>query len=62
RGDREFAHHLNIAFGSFSEVKYLLHFAQSIGYLASDAYARLEAGYDELGKRLWSFYHKVKGD
>jgi len=56
RGDKELAHFLNISFASLSEVKYLLHFSQSLDYLSAKDYAELEAGYDQLGKRLWTFY------
>ena len=60
RGDRELSRFLSIAFGSFSEVKYLLYFSNSIGYLPKEQYDVLAARYDELGKRLWAFYEKVR--
>ncbi|NOY44899.1 MAG: four helix bundle protein [Deltaproteobacteria bacterium] len=60
RGDRELSRFLSIAFGSFSEVKYLLYFSNSIGYLPAEQYEVLAARYDELGKRLWAFYEKVR--
>ena len=60
RGDRELARFLSIAFGSLSEVKYLLYFANSVGYLPAVQYEDLAGRYDDLGKRLWMFYEKVR--
>ena len=60
RGDKELAHFLNIGFASLSEVKYLLHFARSLDHLSEEDYRDLEASCDQVGKRLWSFYQKVK--
>jgi four helix bundle protein len=60
RGDKELLYFLNISFASLSEVKYLLYFAKSLQYLTEEDYTEIEAGCDELGKRLWSFYEKVK--
>ena len=60
RGDKELAHFLNISFASLAETKYLLYFAHSLKYISDDDYKDLEKGYDELGKRLWTFYQKVK--
>ena len=62
KGDRELAHFLNIAFASMSEVKYLLHFAGRLGYLSNNSLKEMEKRYDSLGKGLWTFYSKVKGN
>jgi four helix bundle protein len=60
KGDKEFAHFLNISFASLSEVKYLIYFSKNLGYLFDDDYLHIEKDLDELGKTLWSFYEKVK--
>jgi four helix bundle protein len=61
RGDREFAHFVNIALGSLAETKYLLHFARRLDYVSSEAFDALAAGCDRLGRQLWRFYENVSG-
>jgi four helix bundle protein len=60
KGDKEFAHFLNISFASLSEVKYLLHFSRNMSYLSDYEYEQVSKELDDLGKALWSFYAKVK--
>ncbi len=60
KGDKELSHFLSISFASLSEVKYLIHFATRFGYLSEKETDDLESSCDEVGKKLWSFYSKVK--
>ena len=60
RGDRELGRFVDIALGSLAEVKYLLHFSQDLGYLRDDNYRRLTEAADQLGRKLWKFYEKVR--
>jgi four helix bundle protein len=48
--------------GSLGETKYLLYFSNRLGYFEEDKYKELKKGYDTLGKLLWKFYEKVKGN
>ena len=52
RGDKEFAHFLNIADGSLEETKYHLLLAQDLGYINREEFAELEALCNEVGKML----------
>lgn len=60
KGDKELAHFLNISLGSLAETKYLLHFANRLAYLPTEAYATINTDYDQLGKKLWTFYQTVR--
>ena len=60
RSDRELTQFLNISFGSLAETKYLLYFSHSLNYLSDEDYKELEEGYDEFGKRFWTFFQRVK--
>jgi len=60
KGDKELAHFLSISFASLAEVKYLIHFAKRLGYLSEEESGHLENTCDEVGKKLWSFYSRVK--
>src|SRR3989304_6614085 len=59
-GDKELGRFLDIALGSLAEVKYLLHFASSLGSLLPDPRRDLEDRADQLGRKLWAFYLTVK--
>ncbi|MDX9785239.1 MAG: four helix bundle protein [Desulfobacterales bacterium] len=59
RGDKELANFINISLGSLAETKYLLHFANRLGYVLDDSYSNLVEGYGKLGQRLWAFYQKI---
>lgn len=59
-GDKELARFVNIALGSLAETKYLLSFSRKLGYLSDPEYRGLCRGADDLGRRLWKFYEKVK--
>ncbi len=60
RGDKELAHFLNIAYGSLSELKYLVHFSSRLEYLSEEDIKTVTNQCDTVGKQLWSFYDKVK--
>jgi len=60
KGDKELSHFVNISLGSLAEVKYLLNFSCRLGFLAIPEFEELSEGYEELGKKLWKFYEKVK--
>lgn len=60
RGDKELAHFLNIAYGSLSELKYLVHFASRLEYLSTEDSEVVAKQADALGMQLWTFYDKVK--
>jgi four helix bundle protein len=49
-----------MSLGSLAEVKYLLTFSSRLGFLATDDFEGLLQGYEELGKKLWKFYEKVR--
>jgi four helix bundle protein len=61
KGDKELQRFLNISLGSLAETKYLLHFANRLGYIEEKVYNNLQTGYENLGRMLWRFYEKVKG-
>ena len=60
KGDKELTRFLSISIGSMAEVKYLVYFAQRLGYLQDAEYTDLKNGYERLGKSLWRFYEKVQ--
>ena len=60
RGDRELARFLDIALGSLGEMRYLLSFSCRLEYLSEKKFAELESKGASLGKKLWSFYGKVR--
>jgi four helix bundle protein len=59
-GDKELGRFLDIALGSLAEVKYLLHFANTLGYLSVSEWEDLEERADHLGRKLWRFFVTVK--
>jgi four helix bundle protein len=60
RGDRELARFIDIALGSLAEVKYLLHFSHSLGYLNENTSNNLAAQANIVGAKLWKFYETVR--
>lgn len=60
KGDKELLRFLNISLGSLAEAKYLLSFANRLGYLEMAQFTDLENGYERLGKSLWKFYEAVQ--
>jgi four helix bundle protein len=60
KGDKELAHFLNIALGSFAETKYLLYFAHRLEYLNEKDFFKIKNTYTKLGKILWKFYEAVR--
>ena len=60
KGDRELAHFVNIALGSFAETKYLLYFAHRLKYFNDKEFIQIKKTYTQLGKLLWKFYEAVR--
>jgi four helix bundle protein len=60
RGDRELARFLDISLGSLAEVKYLLHFSHSLGYLDEATFNDLSGRANNVGAKLWKFYETVR--
>jgi four helix bundle protein len=60
KGDRELARFIDIALGSLAEVKYLLHFSNSLGYLDKTNFDALSEQADNVGAKLWKFYETVR--
>jgi four helix bundle protein len=54
------ARFLDIALGSLAETKYLLSFAQKLGYFSESDYQELAQASNDLGRKLWKFYEKVR--
>ena len=59
-GDKELTEFLSIALGSLGETKYLLSFSRKLGYLGDSEYRGLCKATNELGRRLWRFYERVR--
>jgi len=59
-GDKELGRFLDIALRSLAETKYLLHFADCLGYLPPDQQADLQGQGNALGRKLWRFCVTVK--
>jgi four helix bundle protein len=62
KGDRELWRFLDIALGSFAEVKYLLHFAHQLQYLSVVDYQTVSDTAQRLGAKLWKFYERLRGE
>lgn len=60
RGDGEFGRFLDIAVGSLSELACALYLARDLGFLAPDAWTRLDALRDQAGKLTWGLYRSVR--
>ncbi len=59
--EKEFAHFLNIASGSASEVEYLIEFSKDMEYISIEEYENLNIRIVEIRKMLNSLYKKIKG-
>jgi len=59
--DGEFAHFLNIAYGSFAEVRYFLDLALRLGFLEADVHTLLAAKADEPSRMLNGLMKSVRG-
>ena len=59
-GHRELARYSVIALGSLGEAKYLLHFANRIGYLSPEHYGELTEMTKCLGAKLWRFSESLR--
>jgi len=60
RGDKELARFFNIALGSLAETKYLLTFSRNLGCLNDADSEGLSNTAQDLGRKLWKFYEKVR--
>lgn len=55
----ELRHFVNIALGSFAEVRYLLYFSSRLGYLQAKQDVKLNDLTEEVGRLLWKFYKSL---
>ncbi len=62
KGDKELRNFINISLASLAETKYLLYFSRKLDLLTDKDFFDLNQGYELLGKKLWKFYEKVKGE
>ena len=60
QGDRELAYFLRIARGSVREIESQLLLSRDLGYLATDAWAQLDATTQEISKMLVGFGKRLK--
>jgi four helix bundle protein len=60
KGDKELGRFLGISLGSLAETKYLVHFAEKLGYLKGQQLTEIQNSCEVLGKQLWKFYEKVR--
>ena len=60
RGRNEFGRFLDIALGSFSELRYHLLLARDLGYLSVEEWAAIETRILSTGRLLWCLYRKVR--
>lgn len=60
RGRREFRRYLDIALGSLSELRYLLHLARDLGYVSEAAYAEADVVRDRTGRMIWRLYQAMQ--
>ena len=58
--DGEFAHFLNIAYGSLAELRYFLHLSKRLGFLDEDAHAPIAAQADEASRMLNGLMKSVR--
>jgi four helix bundle protein len=58
-GAKEFAQFVNIAIGSCEEVRYQLHLAEALGYLAKTEQQALDGRYESVKKMLAKLYGAV---
>ena len=61
RSNQDFAHFLNMAEGSLSELDYHLLLARDLGYASDDKVAPMRTEADEIARMLHSFRIKVEG-
>jgi len=60
-GAKEFAQFINVAVGSCEEVRYQIHLATALGYVAVDTASRLDADYEEVKRMLAGLLARVMG-
>ena len=58
--DAEFAHFLNISYGSLAESRYFIDLSKRLGYLAPEALASLAADADEASRMLNGLMKSVR--
>jgi four helix bundle protein len=59
RGDKDFAHFLNMADASLEETKYHLILSHDLKYLDDVAYAKLNELCEEVGRMLYGLQKKI---
>jgi four helix bundle protein len=60
-GAKEFAQFINVAVGSCEEVRYQIHLATALGYVATETARKLDADYEEVKKMLAGLLSRVMG-
>ena len=60
RGRREFRRYIDIALGSLSELRYLLHLARDLSYVSDSAHAEVNAVRDRTGRMIWRLYQAMQ--
>lgn len=60
RGRREFRRYIDIALGSLSELRYLLHLARDLGCISEEAYAEVDPVRDRTGRMVWGLYKSMQ--
>ena len=59
RGPREFRRYLDMAWGSFGELRYSLRLAHDLGYADHFAWDALQKECEIAGKLLWGLYRSI---
>jgi four helix bundle protein len=59
RSNGDFRRFLDIAFGSLTEVEYLLSFGVRLGYISEDAYPEVDALRSECSRLIWTYRNKI---
>jgi four helix bundle protein len=60
-GAKEFAQFINVAVGSCEEVRYQIHLAAALGYVATETASRLDVDYEEVKRMLAGLLARVVG-
>lgn len=60
-GAKEFAQFINVAVGSCEDVRYQIHLASALGYVAAETASRLDADYEEVRRMLAGLLARVMG-
>ena len=60
RGRREFRRYIDIALGSLSELRSLLHLARDLGYVSDASHAEVDVVRDRTGRMIWRLYQAMQ--